>query len=46
MLHFMKRSADWAQGQLAQWALFDTRQVLAIAIALGGLLLYAHMSNG
>jgi hypothetical protein len=46
MMQLMKRSADWAQGQLTQWALFDARQVLAIAIALGGLLLYAHMSGG
>jgi hypothetical protein len=46
MLHFMKRSAGWAQAQLSQWALFDARQVLLIAIAIGGLLLYARMSGG
>jgi hypothetical protein len=46
MMQFMKRSSDWAQSQLSEWALFDARQVLAIALALGALLFYAHLSSG
>jgi hypothetical protein len=31
---------------LADWALFDARQVFMIMLALAGLLLYAYMSSG